>query len=1019
MDATQKSQLDTFVWESREHLDLLEPALLRLQQEPGDTELINSIFRAAHSIKGGAGFFGLSHIQELSHGMEHVMTRVREGEAPVTPVLLDLLLAGLDKLRVMIDDPASSERVDISREMDLIRHAFDGEQPAPDEVPGSMKEAAAFGVDLTPFHVTPDQVEDVSKKSLFIYRVRFYRTTADAPPNYVAKMKSVGIVLDAVTHVPESPVMGGASAPECEALFASVLQEDMIDIALDIPREHYESVSLEALRTYVHSGSEPRESVTKKTQTPAKNAVLVPAVRTSRAAEDGHPVTKAEDTVRLPVSLLDDLMNLAGELVLGRNQLLMLSDQLSDRVNGFTPALRNIDRVATGLRDKVMSTRLQPLGNLFNRFKRVIRDLSSELNKQIDLRVEGGDVELDKSLIEMLSDPLTHLLRNCADHGIETPEEREACGKSPTGRITLSASHQGGRVYIRISDDGRGMDGERIRRKIVERGLVRAEDVEGMSQRQVLKYVFVPGFSTAEQVTGISGRGVGMDVVKNNTEKMGGSVDLESRQGQGTCVTLCLPLTVAVAPAMIVGVRDRLFAIPQVQLEELVRLKGDMKLELVRGAPVIRLRGHLLPVVNVAELLEIESPPVAESSGEEVEPARDRYVAVIKTNQDRFGLLLDQVMDEEEIVVKPLSMYVRRCPCYSGATVLGDGRIVLILDTAGIVNYAGLQFPDDNSELQARQEEEQRRRQTETQHLLLFRNAPNDLFAVNQELISRIEKIRASDIRTSARMEFVTYKEDALRVIRLHNYLPVDAPAQEPEFYYMLVPKLVKKPMGILCSSVEDVVDLNVALDRDRIKCTGVMGSALLRNELTLFLDIYSLFEAVDPEVYALATHPQILKGKRILLAEDTLFFRTLVSQYLESLHCVVDVAQDGLEALDLLNRRPYDMLVTDLEMPGMDGFELTERVRASSHLRELPIVALSSISKTRYLNRALAAGVDAYESKIDKEQLHITIERVLTGAGSGSGASGRRGLPGRTVSGELLDLDPLDMDVFSEEYPG
>ena len=1015
MDATQKSQLDTFVWESREHLDLLEPALLRLQQEPQNSELINSIFRAAHSIKGGAGFFGLTHIQELSHGMENLMTRVREGEAPVTPALLDLLLACLDVLRVMIDDPASSEQVDISRVMDRIRRAFDPREPDGAEAPPAGTSGAS-GPDLSPFHVTPDQVDDVIKKSLFVYKARFYRDRRAAPVNYLARMQSVGTVLDAVTHVPESPESETAD-PECVALFASVLQEDMIDIALDIPRDHYESVSPEALKAYALEGageSQPRT----KSAAPAKDVSELPAP-VARTSEGGGPEQRAagkiEDTVRLPVSLLDDLMNLAGELVLGRNQLLMLSDQLSDRVNGFTPALRNIDRVATGLRDKVMSTRLQPLGNLFNRFKRVIRDLASDLNKQIELRIEGSEVELDKSLIEQLSDPLTHLVRNCADHGIETTVERGAAGKTPAGRITLSASHQGGRVFIRISDDGRGMDSEKVRRKIVERGMARAEDAAMMSQRQVLKYVFLPGFSTAERVTGLSGRGVGMDVVKNNVERMGGSVDLESRTGQGTCITLCLPLTVAVAPAMIVGVRDRIFALPQVQLEELVSLKNGMTLEQIRGAPVIRLRGRLLPVVNVAELLNIHGEtgggkePFAEAAGPGAQ-----YVAVIKANQDRFGLLVDQVMDEEEIVVKPLSAYVRQCPCYSGATVLGNGRIVLILDTAGIVNYAGLQFPDDNSEQQSRREEEQRRRQTETQHLLLFRNAPDDLFAVNQELIARIEKISTADIYTAAHMEFVNYRDDALRVLRLHHYMPVEAPASSPEHYFMLVPKLVKKPMGILCAAVEDVVDVNVALDRDRVKGVGVMGSALIRDELALFLDIYSLFEAVDPELYAHTRHPQILPGKHILLAEDTLFFRTLVSQYLESLGCAVDVAQDGIEALDFLNRRTYDMLVTDLEMPGMDGFELTEQVRASARFHDLPVVALSSISKTRYLNRALAAGVDAYESKIDKEQLRITMERVFSGGGKSEGLIG---LPERTAAEDLFDLDPLEMDSFSEEH--
>ncbi|MDD2238131.1 MAG: Hpt domain-containing protein, partial [Kiritimatiellae bacterium] len=365
MDATQKSQLDTFVWESREHLDLLEPALLRLQQEPANADLINGIFRAAHSIKGGAGFFGLTHIQELSHGLEHIMSRVRDGEASVTAELLDLLLAGVDKLRLMIDDPEASGQVDISNEMDGLRGAFDSARSPGAPVAAGEAEGFSGGdvVDLAPFHVTPEQVEDVAKKSLFVYRVRFFRVAGAPPVNYVAKMESVGVVLDAVTRMPDAPG-AGSDAPDCEALFASVLQEDMIDIALEIPREHYESVSLEVLRAYLTEGGAERPAASVRCET--SGTALVPAGRAERGAGGG----KAEDTVRLPVSLLDDLMNLAGELVLGRNQLLMLSDQLSDRVNGFTPALRNIDRVATGLRDKVMSTRLQPLGNLFNRFKR-------------------------------------------------------------------------------------------------------------------------------------------------------------------------------------------------------------------------------------------------------------------------------------------------------------------------------------------------------------------------------------------------------------------------------------------------------------------------------------------------------------------------------------------------------------------------------------------------------------------------------------------------------------------------
>jgi two-component system chemotaxis sensor kinase CheA len=974
MDSTQKSQLDTFVWETREHLDRLEPDILELQRDPQNSALINGIFRGVHSIKGGAGFFGFDPIQRLSHGLEHVMTRVRDGEQAVNSDVMDLLLAGVDKLRAMIDDPESSDVVDIAAEEALIERLSQADRPA--EASAVAVGCAAADDLVRIFKVSSEQVADVAKKGLFVYRADFYPSDHKAGGNdagFIARAESVGEVLDAVTHVRES---ADDQAPECALLFASVLQEDMVDIALDIPREQYQPIPIDILKNHAQREPKQEEPSGRMEQPPA----AVPAVHRKGGNEqaggertDGpFQARKVEESVRLPVSLLDELMDLAGELVLGRNQLLMLADDVKDEINGFVPALRNIDRVATGLRDKVMSTRLQPLGNLFVKFQRIIRDLAADLGKQIDLKISGAEVELDKSLIEILSDPLMHIVRNCADHGLEPPSERERLGKPPMGRITLEASHQAGRVFVRVADDGRGMDADRVRAKAVERGLVRAEDAEGMSTRQVLRFIFTPGFSTADQVSNVSGRGVGMDVVKSNIEKVGGSIDIDSRLGQGTVITLCLPLTVAVVPAMIVRVKDRLFAVPQVHLEELVKLRADLPLSQVRGADVLRLRDRLLPVVDMAELLELQ----------EDDPARIHrrtggYVAVMKNNQDRFGLLLDELLDEEEIVVKALNEHLKACPCYSGSTILGDGRIVLILDTAGIVNYAGLEFMEADNEHLARQEELQRRQVTETQHLLLFRNAESDLFAINQELVHRIEKVRTADIRRVAQKEFVTYRDEALRLIRLEDYLPVDGPAEEPEFVYILVPKLVKKPMGIVCTAVEDAVDVNVELDHVNIKGTGVMGSAVLDDRVTVFLDIYSLFEAVDPHTYRWDQGESVLRGRRILLAEDTVFFRALVSQYLESLNCRVDVAQDGIEAWDMLRHRRYDMLVTDLEMPGMDGFELTEHVRASDRLRDMPIVALSSISKERYLTRALEAGVDAYESKIDKEQLRTTLENL------------------------------------------
>ncbi len=664
-----------------------------------------------------------------------------------------------------------------------------------------------------------------------------------------------------------------------------------------------------------------------------------------------------------------------------------LFDQVFSRrlhdMPGIGTSMGNVDTVTTELQENIMRTRMQTLGTVFGKFPRVIRELCRKTGKEIEVEIEGSEVELDKSIIEALGDPMTHLLRNAADHGIEPPDERERAGKPRTGRLRIAAFHEGGQVNILIEDDGRGIDVEKVKAKAVERGLITPQQAQAMDDREAVMLIFAPGFSTAEKVTDVSGRGVGMDVVRNNVESLGGQIEVESRPGQGTTVVLKLPLTLAIIPSLVVTVGGRRYAVPQVSLEELVRLRaGDptRRLEQVHGAEVMRLRGRLLPIVRLREQLGMEAP-TAEAEGEG-EKQKAVQVLVLKVGPHRYGLVVDEVLDSEEIVVKPLPVYLKDSRCYAGATIMGDGRVAMILDVSGIAEKAGLRFGEAEAGPTAQEERQARLEQTETQSLLLFRNHPDQVFAINLGLVARIERISREEIDRVGGVEYLRYPDRSLRLVRLHEYLPVNAPEREPEALYVIVPKLVRHTMGIVATDFEDVIRAKVDVDQETLRGPGILGSAVIDGRMVIFLDIYGLFELADPELFGgEAGTTELLTGRKVLLAEDTPFFREVVRRYLEGFGASVDVANDGEEAWQLLQGRSYDLLVTDIEMPGMNGYELTRRIRQDAKLRSLPVIALTALGDNpKARAEGEAAGVDGWETKLDREALGTAIRNVLSG---------------------------------------
>jgi two-component system chemotaxis sensor kinase CheA len=583
---------------------------------------------------------------------------------------------------------------------------------------------------------------------------------------------------------------------------------------------------------------------TSHTPDPPASLEVLPAARSDEAVEPRQGGTMPEN-VRVDVALLDNLVDLAGELVLTRNHIVQLAKGREDAV--LASAAQRLNFVTAQLQDGIMRMRMQPISNLFSKFPRVVRDLARSCRKLVRLELDGRDTELDKSLIEMIKDPLVHLLRNCIDHGIETPDARTARGKHPEGRIVLRAYHQNGLVHIDIADDGAGIAIGRVKSKAIERGLVTAERAASMSDAEIAAMIFLPGFSTADQVTNVSGRGVGMDVVKTNVEQVGGTVEVESRAGIGTTFTLKIPLTLAIVPALIVRCAGNRYAIPQVNVMELVRLdvsKDKQSLEWIHGAPVYRLRGKLLPVVFLEEALGGHVAPTPANDVDDAD-APSRFLAVVQGSGRHFGLAVDAVLDQQEIVVKPLPKLLTGIGVFAGATLLGDGRVALILDILGIAGRARLvsevreDTMIDRAHLQAAR--------TVGQRTLLLLKGPDDArLAVALEDVSRLETIDVETVESGGAHYVVQYRGEIMPLLRASEILPErrgrlrSTPTIVPEQQKTLSVVVLGKSgrtMGLVVDDVLDVVEATGELRR--LGCRpGIMGTLVVQDRVTEVLDL-------------------------------------------------------------------------------------------------------------------------------------------------------------------------------------
>lgn len=1040
--------LQAFKEESHEHLDGIESDLLAIEEAGADIdqELVNKVFRAMHSIKGGAGFLGMNAVKTLAHAAEDLLNKIRNKQLVPNPSVISSLLDAADLVNRLLNQPKGAIELDISGPLSAINDILSPSpaQGASDQAPPGTTQPntleqvipwqgllTGHAAEITDsrlggqgvFIIEYDQLTGVDAQNLTLSAIQ----NSIGSIGQILALQANGIpvnILDTETSVYPLPV---------HVLFSTMMDKGMLVSFADLPAERVHEVQEQTEAPSPISTPEstpvPDEQVSPKVSlesAPTTLSSLPPKTVPTEVNEQTKAVV--DSSLRVNVKILDNLMTLAGELVLTRNQFLQIVH--SSHQQDFDAVSQRLDLVTSELQEAIMSTRMQPVGNVFNKFKRVVRDLSQKLGKEIDLVIEGGEVEMDKTIIEALNDPLTHLVRNSVDHGIEMPAKRLATGKASTGTLQLKAFHEGGQVIIEIVDDGGGIDTSRIKEKALSMGTHDKSQIDAMQEHELLKLIFLPGLSTAKEVTDVSGRGVGMDVVHANLSKVGGVFDISSKVGKGTTINIKLPLTLAIIPSLVVSVATERYAIPQVNLVELVRVpakKIGERIERIGEALVIRLRGKLLPLISLANALGNEqrhyldpieqqtkvcrrqrvedrrniplSPPGINTKtaddrtgadqtrgGQENRDGIDRRLSpqsainilVVSAGKFHYGLIVDKLLDSEEIVVKPLGSHLRKCQVYAGATIQGDGKVALILDVVGISKVMNLSSVADQVHDRAQQEAERIKQDAQT--FLLVRNSPQEQLAIPLNLVSRIEKIRRDQIELTGGRHNMQYRGTTLPLFSIDEAAVVAPLPEKSPYLYVVAFPFGDREMGVLVSEIIDIITVTVALDDTTHKQPGIMGSAIIMEQITMLVDLFGIVSKVMP---AWVRHTNLgavdtSQVRHILVVEDSPFFNRQMCGFVSEIGYQPFSATDGLEGLALLEKEKIDLVLTDIEMPNMDGLEFTTRVRADARWSDLPIIAVTSLSGEAAEKRGLKAGVNEYLIKLDREKIIHTINRYL-----------------------------------------
>lgn len=1027
-----------FIEESKEHLDGIESDLLQIEEDGDDInpDLVNKTFRAIHSIKGGAGFLGLESIKELTHVQENILNQIRAKEIFPSSDLMGKLLQTIDVLNKMIDDPKNSNEVDVTDWIALIEGAL--ARAKGEEAPEASEAVETFEEDspeeASPAcegneALTPEAIEYAKSTGSYLYRAELHPCDDLQDISFKDFLDSLSLTGKIIECDPDfEALQKDAEAPpeKIKMLYASVVEPEIIENVLFTPQERCKVIPFLQAEEAAKAPSPAKKEEKKPAKAPLKSkqeALPIP--------EDASKVPQAppiDSSIRVNLKTLNDLMTYAGELVIVRNQMVQTMKQEVENTMGG--AVQRLDAITTDLQLAIMATRMQPIGKVFTKFNRVVRDLAHQLKKKIRLDIQGQDVELDKTIIEKIGDPLTHLVRNSVDHGIEMPGERVKAGKNEEGVIHLKAYHEAGQVIIEIVDDGKGIDPEKIKKKALESGNFQENTLNQMSQKEIQKLIFAPGFSTAEQVTDISGRGVGMDVVLTNFTNLGGVVDLDSKVGEGSKVKVNLPLTLAIMPSLLVSLEKEVYAIPQINLVELVRIQPAQikdRIRKVGNAPVMKLRGTLLPLLHLCEVLEIDektyvNPLTEERHSERRAPLYDRRaeahlnaeeeeddhefsekreqkrdrrlepcsainVVVVTAGDFRYGIVVDKFLDSEEIVVKPLDDYLKDCKSYAGATIQGNGRVALILDIQGISQSKKLSS-HDSKKLEELDRHNTKDQDFEEQSYLIVQNASDEHFAIPLALITRIEDVESGKVHETAGRKNMQYRGGNLPIFSIEDVARVK-PRTEGKKCNVLVFKMGEREVGLVVSKIVDIITCSLNIDDTTFKQPGIMGSSIIFDNTTLLVDIFEIVTTCAPELAEkyMFSAEETGGDVQVLVVDDSKFYRKHISDFLTEAGVQVVLAEDGIDALKKLEENSINIIFTDIEMPNMDGFGFTEKVRADERFKHLPVIAVTSLAGQENEKRGKTAGVDKYLIKLDKEEIIETLKNYLEKMKAGSPA--------------------------------
>jgi two-component system chemotaxis sensor kinase CheA len=842
--------LREFLTETSESIDIVDAELVRFEQDPNNAKILGNIFRLVHTIKGTCGFLNLPRLEALTHAAEALIGKLRDG-LPVTSEAVTLILATIDRIKVLLDELERSQTEPAGADRDLIT-AFDC----------MVQDNAVIGDAGQPIQQAPLDTEQAENK----------------------------------------PTQAENTAP----------------------------------------------------------AGIDPSAEISSREDDHREGAIASQSIRVAVDTLEHLMTTVSELVLTRNQLLDIERRHQE--TEFKAPLQRLASVTAQLQEGVMKTRMQPIGNAWQKLPRIVRDLSTELGKAIEFEMIGAETELDRQVLELIKDPLTHMVRNSADHGLEMPDDRRAAGKPEKGTVRLSAWHEGGHIIIEVADDGRGLDTERIKAAVLAKGLATAAELDKMTEAQIHRFIFMPGFSTAGKVTSVSGRGVGMDVVRSNIDQIGGTIDVKSVSGRGASFHIKIPLTLAIISALIVEAAGDRFAIPQLAVVELVRVRNNSehRIERIKDAAVLRLRNKLLPLVHLATLLKI---------GDGESQVENGFIVVTQVGPQLFGIVVDNVFHTEEIVVKPMSSKLRQIPMFSGNTILGDGSVIMIIEPNGIAHTIGStsaarQFAESEGE------EKPQIQDAATECMLVFRAGSPQPKAVLLSLITRLEEIDVQRIEMSSGRPLVQYRGQLMPLIPASDDVQIKSHGAQP----LLVFADQGRSMALMVDEIVDIVEerLDVELASQR---PGVLGSAVIKGQATEVIDIGHFLPLAFEDWLHWREQGRGV-SHRVLLVDDAPFFRNMLAPVLKASGYAVTSVASAQEALDLLKAgKSFDVILTDIEMPGMSGFELAAAVRSDPRTAQLPIIGLSSLVSVEAIERGRQVGLYDYVAKFDRQGLIAALK--------------------------------------------